>query len=218
MVNNGNSFENRVFINCPFDSGYHELFKATIYTVLACGFYPVSALQQNDGLLRLEKICKLIKSCKHSIHDISMVELDEESGFPRFNMPFELGIDYGCRVYGNDCLKDKRFLIFESSKHKLEVYLSDLAGNDPYCHIKKPANIVKDIRNWLNVANFDHDEFTIPGDKKIVETLENFCEELPYLCDQIHVDVNSIDYADLIHLMKSWIKKSPGLIKKIPSE
>ena len=117
--NTDNSFANRVFINCPFDPGYDEIFRASTYTIIACGFYPVSALQQNDGGPRLDKLSKLIKSCKYSIHDISMVELDNESKLPRFNMPFELGIDYGCRTYGAPALRGKNFLIFESSQHKL---------------------------------------------------------------------------------------------------
>lgn len=216
MDSNDNSFTNRVFINCPIDPGYDEIFKATIYTILACGFYPVSALQLNDGGLRLEKICKLIKSCKYSIHDLSMVDLDRESGLPRFNMPFELGIDFGYRNDEGSRDNPKCFLIFESSKHKLGVYLSDLAGSDPSCHIKKPELVIKEIRNWLNSAVNIYGKFSLPGDRKITETFGNFYQDLPGLCKDAELDVNSISYVDLANLMRTWIEKYPGLIKETP--
>lgn len=218
MDNNDDSFANRVFINCPIDPGYDELFKASIYTILACGFYPVSALQLNDGGLRLEKICNLIKSCMYSIHDLSMVELDDENSLPRFNMPFELGIDYGYRNDGCSILRQKSFLIFESSTHKLGVYLSDLAGNDPSCHIKKPEFVIKEIRNWLNSAIIVYNKFSLPGDRKIAETFNNFCQDLPDLCKDAGFDVNSISFVDLTSMMRTWIEKYPDFIKVIPSK
>ena len=41
----GNPNSKRVFINCPFDPDYRELFEAIVFAVLHCGFEPCSALE-----------------------------------------------------------------------------------------------------------------------------------------------------------------------------
>src|SRR5690349_7037133 len=90
-----------VFINCPFDDDYTPLLKAIIFSVNRCGFLPVTALSEDNGLEnRLLKIQSCIKACRYGIHDISRTELNE-NGLPRFNMPFELGIFFGAKYFGS---------------------------------------------------------------------------------------------------------------------
>src|ERR1051326_1964151 len=90
-----------VFINCAFDEQYVSMLETIVFAVLACGFKPRSALEAGDsGEGRLDKIARLIRESKYGIHDISRVELDRSSRLPRFNMPFELGLDIGCRRFG----------------------------------------------------------------------------------------------------------------------
>ena len=70
-----------VFINCPFDDGYKKLFQATVFTVLYCGREPRSALEiYNSGQVRIEKIFRLIETCRFGIHDIYRTELNADSG------------------------------------------------------------------------------------------------------------------------------------------
>ena len=86
-------YNDNVFINCPFDPAYKPLFDATVFAVHDCGFIPRCALEEEDASqVRIEKIYEIIADCRYGIHDISRIELDEPSGFPRFNMPLELGI------------------------------------------------------------------------------------------------------------------------------
>jgi hypothetical protein len=48
------------------------------------------------GARRLDRILRLIRSCRYSFHDLSRVELDRNPPpTPRFNMPFELGLAIG---------------------------------------------------------------------------------------------------------------------------
>lgn len=85
------NYSNNVFINCPFDGDYDEIFKAMVFTVFDCGFIPRCAMEYDDGSqVRIEKIYRLISECKFGIHDISRTELDDGNGLPRFNMPLEL--------------------------------------------------------------------------------------------------------------------------------
>lgn len=83
-----------VFLNCPLDRGYAPLFEVMVFTVYACGFRPRCALEEADsGEVRVDKIARLIRECHYAIHNISRVELDPVHRLPRFNMPFELGLD-----------------------------------------------------------------------------------------------------------------------------
>lgn len=85
-------YSDSVFFNCPFDAQYMPLFRAIIFSIYQCGFFPRSALEEDNGLdNRLDKIVRLVKECKLGIHDISRTELNAQ-GYPRFNMPFELGL------------------------------------------------------------------------------------------------------------------------------
>ena len=85
-------YNDSVFINCPFDVDFQPKLEAITFAVYRCGFYPESALGEDNALdNRLEKIENLIAKCKYGIHDISRTELNSQ-GFPRFNMPFEAGL------------------------------------------------------------------------------------------------------------------------------
>jgi hypothetical protein len=98
----------------------------------AFGFSPRVTLEIPGGARRLDRIFKLIQSCKYSIHDLSRVELDPKSPYtPRFNMPFELGLAVAWENLG----KGKHtWFVFEARPRRLSKSLSDLAGTDEYVH------------------------------------------------------------------------------------
>src|SRR5215213_2738037 len=127
-----------VFINCPFDPQYWPLLEVIVFTVLACGFRPRSALEAaGSGDVRLEKILRLIDESRLGIHDISRVELDRDNGLPGFNMPFELGLDIGCRRFSGRRDK-KRILILDRERFRYQQYLSDISGQDIRAHHDNP--------------------------------------------------------------------------------
>ena len=91
-------FGDSVFINCPFDEAYWPIFEAVVFCIVDCGFVPRSGLEFTDsGTVRIHHLRDLIRSCKYAIHDLSRVEVSTSSLLPRFNMPFELGLDLGAR-------------------------------------------------------------------------------------------------------------------------
>jgi hypothetical protein len=65
------------------------------------------------------------------------------------NMPFELGIEYGCRLFGADRLGEKRCLILEKDQYDFKRAMSDLAGIDIKSHGNQPVRIVRAVRNWF---------------------------------------------------------------------
>src|SRR3569833_3189801 len=140
-----------VFINCPFDDEYLPVLRSMVFTVAACGYAPHSVLLVCDaGDVRLKKIQRLIRQCRFGIHDISRTELDAASKLPRYNMPFELGIDIGAKENGNGRLKTKNILIIDSDKYRYQRFLSDIAGQDISSHGKSASEAIGKIRHWLN--------------------------------------------------------------------
>lgn len=143
-------FDQCVFINCPFDDDYLPLLRVLIFTVIQCGFRPRIATERADsGEARIKKILGLIFESRFSIHDISRIEPLKTGDLPRFNMPFELGIDFGCRESGGDSLKTKRCLILEEERFRYQKVLSDISGSDIKAHDGDPIRLVKAVRNWF---------------------------------------------------------------------
>lgn len=120
-----------VFINCPFDPDFTEVFRALVFCIYACQFRPRSAFELDDcGQLRLEKLYGLIEQCRYGIHDLSRTELDAANKLPRFNMPLELGLFLGAKRYGNAGQRLKRALILDIERRRYQKFISDLAGMD----------------------------------------------------------------------------------------
>lgn len=143
-------FDRNIFINCPFDSEYKELLRPLLFTILYVGFNPKIGLERSDsGETRINKICELIRDSQYSIHDLSRLQSRRKNEFYRMNMPFELGIEYGCRQFGLDHFKNKRCLILEKSRYDYAKALSDLAGVDIKSHQNKPQGLVLAVRDWF---------------------------------------------------------------------
>lgn len=143
-------FERCVFINCPFDEEYLPLMQVLIFSVIQYGFIPRMATERSDsGEVRIKKIVSIMGESKFSIHDISRIEPLADGALPRFNMPFELGIDIGCREHGANELKTKRCLVLERERYRYQKVLSDIAGNDIKAHDNDPIKLIKAIRSWF---------------------------------------------------------------------
>jgi len=143
-------YENSVFINCPFDDRFiSDLLKPTLYYLIINGYYPRLSLEISDsGQVRLEKITGIIKNCKYSIHDLSLVKSTKSNEFARMNMPFELGIDYGLRNSDDKKYSDKLFLILEANKYDYQKALSDISGFDIKVHSYSTEKILDCLYSW----------------------------------------------------------------------
>ena len=143
-------FSRSVFVNCPFDSEYLPLLRPLLFTIVYVGFVPRIGSERSDsGENRVDKICALIAACRYSIHDLSRLRAAEIGEFSRMNMPFELGIEYGCRVFGSDALRTKQCLVLEKEQHEFQKAISDLSGIDIKRHRNEPPEVVRAVRNWF---------------------------------------------------------------------
>jgi len=64
-------------------------------------------------------------------------------------MPFELGIDYGCRRPMGAPWSSKRLLILESERYRFQAAISDLSGSYIAAHRNDPLTASNEVRNWL---------------------------------------------------------------------
>lgn len=156
MTNIANNFSKNVFINCPFDTDYIPLLRPLLFTILYLGYHPRIASERSDsGEARLQKICQLIEESRIGIHDLSRIRSARREEYYRLNMPFELGIDIGCRKYKGGQATQKKCLILEKEKYRYQKALSDMSGSDIKSHNNNPEEIVRQIRNWF-VENESH--------------------------------------------------------------
>lgn len=144
------SFEDSVFINCPFDQSYiNDLLKPALFFLVKSRLNPRLSLEVSDsGQIRLEKIADIIRNCKFSIHDLSLVKAKKVGEFARMNMPFELGIDYGLRNSGLKPFDEKKFLILEATKYDYQKALSDINGFDVKVHNNNTERIFECLYSW----------------------------------------------------------------------
>src|SRR3712207_8510842 len=64
-------------------------------------------------------------------------------------MPFELGLDVGCRIFKAGKWNDKRCLILEAEKFRYQAALSDLSNSDIAVHGNDALRALRGVRNWL---------------------------------------------------------------------
>jgi hypothetical protein len=118
--------------------------------VLYLDFTPRLATERADSAeIRLDKIQQLIQASKYSIHDLSRCQSSRKAEYARLNMPFELGIDYGCRRFCGDGRNEKQFLILEKERYRYQAAISDLSGCDIQAHKDDFQTAMRKVRNWL---------------------------------------------------------------------
>lgn len=142
------AYEKSVFINCPFDTDYKPIFEVVVFTIFDVGFVPRCAMEVSDGAQnRLEKIMGIISECKYAVHDISRTGPDPEHNLPRFNMPFELGIYFGCKRFGGKKHRLKACIVMDIERYRYQRFISDIAGADIEDHNGDQEIASRKVRN-----------------------------------------------------------------------
>jgi len=203
------NYKKSVFINCPFDSAYEPLFHGVIFAVRHMNLVPMSALDPSDaGQPRFDKILALIENCKYSIHDISRTEVDPDHGLPRFNVPFELGLDLGCKRYGRLRQKQKTTLILDVDRYRHRTFISDIAGFDIEEHNGSVAKAITAVRNWLRHTSYKISS-EAPSGGTIHARYQAFQLALPKTCYNLDWDVDNLPFVDFSWAAYDWIQNNP---------
>jgi hypothetical protein len=201
------TYEDSVFVNCPFDAAYQEIFRAIVFTVHDCGFLARCALEVDDsGEVRIARINRIIRECRHGIHDISRTDVDAVEKLPRFNMPLELGLFLGAREFGVGRQKLKRALILDTERYRFQKFCSDIAGQDIKAHEGRVDTAIRAVRNWLATAL--DGSVLLPSAAKMNERYRAFLVELPGVCAPLHLDPHDLQFVELRTLVEEWVDQN----------
>ncbi|MGH7555465.1 MAG: hypothetical protein ACREMQ_20900 [Longimicrobiales bacterium] len=198
-----------VFLNCPFDSQYEELFWAIIFTIHECGFVARCALEVDDSSdVRIHKIYRIIRESQFGIHDISRTEPDPTSGLPRFNMPLELGLFLGAKEFGSRPQKRKKCLVMDREQYRFQHYCSDIAGQDIKEHGGDRVRAIRVVRDWLRQWVLEP-RVTVPGGDAISARYDAFLTAFPLMCQEARVELRELSYVDRQRMTVGWLKEHP---------
>jgi hypothetical protein len=129
----------------------------------------------------------------------------KQNDLPRFNMPFECGIDFGIKVSNPQRFNNKQFLILEKEQYRYQRVISDLSGNDIKFHKDELERLIKILRDWFRpkIAN-------APFPKEIWLAFNEF--EFDY--EQILIEagynpkvIDSMEFSEIIDNMQTWISE-----------
>lgn len=150
----------------------------------------------------------IISECKYSIHDLSHTELDVATGLPRFNMPFELGLDFGCKRFGNSNQNGKISLVLDIEEHRYEAFISDVKGQDITARGNTVLEVIEVVRDWLR-NELDPRVVIIPSGENIHKRYLDFQLALPTICARLRWNPNNLKFADFSFAVATWIEANP---------
>lgn len=195
-------YERNVFINCPFDIDYNEIFNAILFVTHRCGFILRCSKEYEDSnSIRIKNIIELIRQSKYSIHDLSRVTLDATANLPRFNMPLELGICMGALEFGTKKQKDNKYLVIESDRFRFKQFISDISGQDIKNHNNTTEDAIKVVRNWLSHKTPEK----LPSASIIISEFEKFNADLPELCEENQWTPEELTFGEYSTLVTTWM-------------
>lgn len=197
-------FETNVFVNCPFDDDYLPLLRPILFTIIDLGLTPRIALESLDsGRPRIEKIITLVQTAKFAIHDLSRIEAKRRGEYYRLNMPFELGLDVGCRLFKPGQWSEKKCLILEAEPYRYQAAISDMSNSDIASHNNEPIRALSAVRNWLNTEARLH----APGPAAVANRFTSFMADNAVALRSkgySEADISSLPVAELVDGMAQW--------------
>ena len=180
------------------------MFNAIVFTVTDLGFVPRCALEEDDaGDFRLSKIERIIEECEFGIHDLSAVALDAATNLPRFNMPLELGLFFGCKRFGPGNQAKKKCLILDSDLYRYRTFISDISGQDIRSHGAEPERAIREVRDWLRLTS---NRTMLPGGGKLIEHYKLFQSDLPNICTVLALEPDRLTFLDLCKTISHWLR------------
>lgn len=200
-------FDKNVFVNCPFDDDFRQILLGIVFTIIYFGYTPRLALERADSAeSRIEKILGLIEDSKFGIHDLSRIESTKTGEYYRMNMPFELGIDYGCQKLKGGKWQKKKILIMEKERYRFQKAISDLSGSDIKHHNDEVDKAILAVRDWFVTEELHRGD---SGNR----VWDNFNDFQAYLYDQVveqdgHSSIDDVQIPEIIHHMNDWFESA----------
>ena len=124
-------------------------------------------------------------------------------------MPFELGIDFGCRLTDAGILQSKTCLILEKDKYGYQKAISDLSNSDIKNHNNDPETLVFQVRNWFAGLGMKH----APSATRIWERFNEFMADFREARERDGFkdrDLEFMPVPEYIDFIRQWIAESTG--------
>jgi hypothetical protein len=200
-----------VFINCPYQEHYEDLFQALVFTIFAAGFRARTAIEDTGGERnRLDRIADLIRECQLGIHDLSLGP-ENQVAEPHLNMAFELGLFMGHRKYTR-LGRPKRILILDTQPYRHWKTLSDLGGFDGDAHGGDPPELIRVVRNWLQrqlqIVNF-------PDGDEIHRLFKEYQRDHPHMIRLLSRPTRTFD--EFCFMVSGWLQERVAIDASQPS-
>lgn len=121
-------------------------------------------------------------------------------------MPFELGVDIGCRKFKGGKWINKKCLILETKPYRYQKALSDLSNSEIKSHKDDPETLVRQVRNWFV------ETIEINNAKSAAVIWDNFNE---FMSDFFFkrekegfkkADLQEMPIFEIIKFMEDWIR------------
>ena len=198
-------FETNVFINCPFDEEFKTLLRPMLFSLIYFQLEPKISQTESSANVRVNQIKQHIRNSKYSIHDLSRSKPMKKNELPRFNMPYELGLDIGCATFGSKNYASKKILILETERYYYQKIISDIAGQDIENHNDDPATLIRKMRNWFSTVDSSN---SYPSANKVWIAYNQFYEDITKtLTDEgfTAIEIENMPTSDFIKFSKDWI-------------
>ena len=162
-------------------------------------------MTMSSSNVRIQQIKNYIRKSKFGIHDISRNKQLSNSELPRFNMPFELGLDIGAAEFGSALLKSKHALILDTERYYFQKVISDISGQDIEEHANDPKILIRKVRNWFS----NQTDSTIPGPTIIWNAFNQFNADLKTNLTDIYTDEDfeEMPIGDFIKFANDWTSR-----------
>lgn len=197
-------FAKNVFVNCPFDDDFRQVLLGIVFTIIYFGYNPrLSSDKADSAESRIQKILGLIDESKFGIHDLSRIVASNRNEHYRMNMPFELGIDYGCKKLKGGKWAGKKILILEKERYRFQKAISDLSGSDIKSHSGEVDKAIIAVRDWFITEELKRGD----SGNRVWDKYNDF---QAYLYDEVvekdgHESIDEVQISEVIHHMKTWL-------------
>lgn len=175
-----------------------------VFGIVYLDFAPQVSETINAADSRISGIQRLIENSKYSIHDLSRMQSQRKGELARFNMPFELGMDLGCKRYGQPHHHDKCMLILDQENYRYQRSISDLAGSDIGTHAGSPQKALTQVRNWIRKFK----EEQIDSARKIWRIYNEFIGDFNQIAlanELSDEDIDEMPWDEYCYYIKEWL-------------
>jgi hypothetical protein len=123
-------------------------------------------------------------------------------------MPFELGVDVGCRLFKGGKWANKKCLILETERYRYQAAISDLSGSDIAVHNDEPREVATVVRDWLDSET----DVIAPGPTKLWGAFNIFMADN---YDSLKAkgyskrDIDRLPVKQLMSSIQKWVNANP---------